>query len=230
VTRPFPFVTLSFQTLLFALLAIDCAFIAANVLAVLAVDLSLTDHVPIWLKITEDREPPEDFNYLKWLVIIVALGWMAIRDRWLAPALWALVFALILADDAFQIHENMGESLAGVLGAFDSALLSARDLGEMLVFGTLGTIAVSIALLLYLRNDPPSRRMNQTYVLVMIALGIFGVGMDALHAMIEHVTGSSGLATALQQFLGMVEDGGEMLVGSYAVAATLAPQSVEWQA
>lgn len=226
MTRPFPSVTLSFRSLLVILLAIDCAFIAANVLAVLAVDTALIDHVPLWLKITEDRQPPEDFNYLKWLVIIAALGWQALRDRWLAPGLWALVFALVFADDAFQLHEGLGDTLSGALGVVDGALITAHDLGEILVFASLGTVTVLIALVLILRKDPASRHMNSTYLMVIIGLGVFGVGIDALHSVISHLTGSSGLATALQQFLGMVEDGGEMLVASFATATTLAPPSL----
>ncbi|MFO1201752.1 MAG: hypothetical protein U1E58_03860 [Tabrizicola sp.] len=223
MNRPFPFVTLSFRALLLTLLAIDVTFILVNVLAVLAVDVSLLDHMPVWLKITEDRQPPEDFNYLKWLVIAVALLWMAIRDRWLAPVLWALVFGMILADDAFQVHENMGGVIAGMLEIPDNTLVYGRDFGELVVFGIIGTITLAIALFLITRKDLASRQLNKAYILIVIALGFCGVGIDLLHSMIVHLTGFSGAATMLQQFFGMVEDGGEMLVGSFAVAFTLAP-------
>lgn len=222
MNRPFPFVTLSFRALLLTLLAIDFAFILVNVLAVLAVDVSLLDHMPIWLKITEDRQPPEDFNYLKWLVIAVALVWMAIRDRWLAPLLWAVVFTMILTDDAFQMHENLGNVIAGLLGIPDNTLVYGKDFGELIVFGTIGAITLAIALFLITRKDLASRQLNKSYLYIVLALGFFGVGIDALHSIIVHLTGFSGIATMLQQFFGMVEDGGEMLVGSFAVAFTLA--------
>ncbi len=220
--RPFPFVTLSFKTLLVALLAVDCAFITANLLAAIAVNAALIDHVPLWLKITEDREPPEDFNYLKWLVILAALLWMAIRDRWLAPALWALVFAMIFSDDAFQLHENLGEWVSTSLSISDGAFLYGRDVGEMLVFGTMGLITLAIVFFLFTRPDAPTRQMSWRYLVIVLCLGTVGVAVDAIHSVLSHLTGGDLFGTLTRQALGMIEDGGEMLVGSFAVALTLA--------
>lgn len=221
--RPFPIVTMSFRALLLTLLVVDFAFILVNVLAVLAYDVSLIHGVPVWLKVTEDLEPPEDFNYLKWLVIAVALIWLAIRDRWLAPVLWSIVFAMILADDALQIHEHLGRLLSTTLKIPDGTLVYGTDLGELIVFGVMGAITLAIALFLLTRTDDLSRLMNKRYVVIILALGFCGVGFDAIHSVIQHVTGTSSLATLLQQVFGMMEDGGEMLVGSWATAMTLAP-------
>lgn len=223
VIRPFPFVTLSFRTLLLLLLAIDFAFIAVNVIAVLSYDASMIDAVPTYLKITEDLQPPEDFNYLKWLVIAVALVWLAVRDRWLAPILWAAVFAMILSDDALQVHERLGSILSDWLSIPDNTLVYGKDLGEILVFGLMGLVTLAVAVFLLSRRDAPSRRMNKRYFIIILALGFCGVGFDAIHAIIQHLTGTSALATLAQQVLGMMEDGGEMLVGSFAVAITLVP-------
>jgi hypothetical protein len=224
VIRPFPFVTLSFRALLLILLAIDVTFILANVLAVLAHDAGFLHDVPVWLKVTEDREPPEDFNYLKWTAIAVALFWVSLRDRWLAPALWGIVFVLILLDDSLQIHENFGGKISTWLGIPDNTLVYGSDLGEMIVFGVMGSVALVIGLFLLTRRDEPSRLLNKRYILVILALGFCGVGFDAIHSVVQHVTGTSALATLLQQVFGLFEDGGEMLVGSFAAAITLAPQ------
>lgn len=221
--RPFPFVTLSFRAILLLFLAVDFAFIGANVLAVLAHDAGLTSGVPLWLKVTEDLEPPEDFNYIKWLIIAAALLWLSIRDRWLAPVLWSIVFAMILTDDAFQVHEHLGNLVSSALAIPDGALIYGNDVGELIVFGVMGAITLGIALFLLTRRDVNSRVMNRRYFLVILALGFCGVGFDAIHAVIQHVTGTSAAATLLQQVFGMFEDGGEMLVGSWAVALTLAP-------
>lgn len=224
--RPFPFVTLSFRALLIFLLVIDFAFILVNVLAVLAYDVSLIHKVPLFLKITEDLQPPEDFNYLKWLVIAVSLFWLSIRDRWLAPILWAVVFAMILTDDAFQVHEHLGNVISHHLRIGDNMLFYGQDIGELIVFGMMGTITLAIVLFLLTRRDLASRQMNKRYLLIVIALAFFGVGIDVLHSTISHVTGVSSFATTVQQFFGMIEDGGEMLVGSLALALTLAPAPV----
>lgn len=222
--RPFAFVTVSFGTLLAGLLLVDLMFILANVGAVLAHDASWIEKVPVWLKITEDLEPPEDFNYMKWLVIAVALCWLSIRDRWLAPILWACVFAMILLDDSLQIHEHLGALISGWLHLPEDMMVYGRDIGELIVFGLMGSIALSVVLFLFTRKDALTQTMNRRYLLIVLALGFLGVGLDAAHSVISELSGSSFVATLVQQVFGMIEDGGEMLVGSLAVALTLAPR------
>lgn len=221
VTRPFPLITLSVRSLLCLLLAVDFAFILTNVLAALAQNAHLIERVPRWMKITEDLEPPEDFNYLKWLVIVLALSWMALRERWLAPMLWAVVFTMILADDSFQLHERLGDLATTWLRIPDNALLYGRDLGELLVFGTMGVVALTIFAFLFTRRDAPTRQMNWRYLLIVIGIGFFGVVIDGLHSVLAHLSGADLFGTMTRQALGMIEDGGEMVVGSLAVALTL---------
>ncbi|NHB75688.1 hypothetical protein [Rhodobacter calidifons] len=62
--------------------------------------------------------------------------------------------------------------------------------------------------------------------MIVLALGFFGVGVDALHSLLSHLTGTDLFGTVAQQALGMVEDGGEMLIGSLAVAFTLTDEAV----
>ena len=229
MVRPFPFVTLPFPLLLRLLLGIDVGFIVLNAAAVVAFDASLISRVPDMLKVTADLAAPEDFNYLKWLVIAVALIWVSIRDRWLAPVLWSLVFAMILVDDSFQVHEQLGGWLSNNVPFFEDMTLYGRDLGEVTVFGAMGLITLAIFAFLFTRKDPATRDMSKRYILIVLALGFFGVGLDAVHAVISQLTGASALATLLQQVFGMLEDGGEMVVGSLAVALTLAPSPPQMQ-
>lgn len=223
LTRPFSFVTLRFRTLLLILLSVDFAFILINVVAVVAKDAHLISSVPTMLKITEDRALPEDFNYLKWLVICVALVWTSLRDRWLAPVLWAVVFLIILVDDSFQLHERVGSSLSGWFELHDSALFDGKDIGELAVFAAMGLLSLSIVAVLLRQRDHASRLLSRRYLLIVLILGFFGVGIDAVHSVIAHQTYGTSITTVLSQLLGMVEDGGEMLVASLAVALTLAP-------
>lgn len=208
-------------TLLCLLLAVDFAFILTNVVAVLAQNAHLIERVPLWMKITEDLEPPEDFNYLKWLVIVLALCWLALRERWLAPLLWAFIFAMILADDSFQLHERLGDLAATWLDISDNALLYGRDLGELMVFGAMGIVALTTVAFLFSRHDAPTRQMNWRYLLIVLGIGFFGVVIDGLHSILTHLTGADMVGTMSRQALGLIEDGGEMVVGSLAVALTL---------
>jgi hypothetical protein len=225
VTRPFPVVTASFGRLLLVLLVIDFTFILVNILAAIAKDLDLIAVVPPMLKITQDRALPEDFNYLKWLVICVGLVWMGLRDRWLAPALWAAVFLIILIDDSFQLHEHIGSQLAGWLDLPDYALLYGNDVGEVAVFAAMGLLALAIVGVLFGQRDQASRLLSRRYLLIVLALGFFGVGIDVMHSVVAHLTQESTVASILAQIFGVIEDGGEMLVASLAVALTLVPDA-----
>lgn len=225
MARPFPFVTVQFSRLLLILLILDFTFILVNVIAAIAKDLDLIAAVPPMLKITQDRALPEDFNYLKWLIICVGLVWMGLRDRWLAPALWAAVFLLILIDDSFQLHEHIGSQLSGWLELPDYALIYGNDVGEVAVFAAMGLLALSIVGVLFGQRDRASRLLSGRYLLIVLALGFFGVGIDVMHSVVSHLTYEGSVASVLAQVFGVLEDGGEMLVASLAVALTLVPDA-----
>jgi hypothetical protein len=219
--RPFRFVDLSLKTLFIAFLAIDIGFILLNLIAIVAHHLQLIDAVPEALRITQDGALPEEFNYLKWAVISISLAWLALRDHWLAPLGWALVFAMILADDSLQLHERLGATLSSLPSLPSSAYFFAYDLGEMLAFGAMGLVAFGVATLLFLRSRAAGRALTLRYSAILIVLGCFGVGVDAVHEVVSHMTQGTSLSTVLSQLFGMIEEGGEMVVGSFAVAMTL---------
>jgi hypothetical protein len=221
-SRPFAFVRLSFGTLLAALVLVDLGFILVNAIAIGLHQLGVIDAVPEMLRITQDRALPEDFNYLKWTIIVLALVWMSVRDHWLPPLLWAVVFAMILADDSFQLHEWLGSTIAALIELPSSTYFYADDLGEMLAFGVMGLIALALTATLFTRHGAPARALSLRYGLVILALGGFGVGVDAMHQLASHYAEGTAVATLISQIFGMIEEGGEMIVASIAVAMTLA--------
>jgi hypothetical protein len=225
-SRPFMSVSLSFATLLAAFVFIDLGLILANALAIGLHHFGLIDAVPEMLRITQDHAIPEDFNYLKWAIIVSALVWMSIRDRWLPPALWAVVFAMILADDSMQLHEKLGAAIATWTGLPSSTYFYADDLGEMLAFGLMGLVTLALTATLFTRRGVSARALSLRYGLVILALGGFGVGIDAVHQLVSHFTEGTSVATLLSQLFGMIEEGGEMIVASVAVAMTLASDDI----
>lgn len=225
-SRPFAWVNLSFAALLAAFVLIDLGFILANALAIGLHQFHLIDAVPEMLRITQDRALPEDYNYLKWAIIVIALVWVSIRDRWLPPALWAAVFAMILADDSMQLHERLGAVIAASTELPSSTYFYADDIGEMLVFVLMGLVALALTATLFTRRGVSARALSLRYGLVILALGGFGVGVDAVHQFVSHFAEGTSVATLLSQISGMIEEGGEMLVASLAVAMTLASDQI----
>lgn len=217
--RPFRFVDLSLKTLFIAFLTIDLGFILLNAAAIGAVQFQLIDAVPNSLKITHDWALPEEFNYFKWAVIVVSLLWLSLRDHWFAPACWAIVFVMILLDDALQFHEWFGDVMSKVLPS--KAYFSGADFGEMLAFGAMGLAALAVAAVLFLRSGAAGRALSLRYGVLIVMLGGFGVGVDAVHQLVSHFTEGMSVETLVSQIFGMIEEGGEMIVASFMVAMTL---------
>ncbi len=225
-SRPFASVGHSFTTLLIAFIIIDLGFILANALAIGLHHFGMIGTVPEMLRITQDRALPEDYNYLKWAIIVVALLWMSIRDRWLPPVLWAIVFAMILADDSMQLHERLGAKIAVWTELPSSTYFYADDLGEMLAFGLMGLVTLALTATLFTRRGASARGLSLRYGLAILALGSFGVGIDAIHQLASHFSEGTSFATLLSQLFGMIEEGGEMIVASFAAAMTLASDEI----
>lgn len=152
------------------------------------------------------------FQYLKefCIALLLARAAMLLRDRWLW--LWSLVFAYVMLDDALGFHERAGTLFAahGVVGAGLGA--KAYDLGQILFF--VGAASVCAGVVIALRRfmpAPPLMQPHKALLLLFAGLVFFGVGVDLLHAIVARL-GILGL--------GVVEDGGEMLVMSAIVAYT----------
>ena len=64
-----------------------------------------------------DRSIPEYFQYFKELSLSVVLLAMFLRERSTTALLWSLLAAMLLLDDAFQVHEEFGSMIDGVFAA-----------------------------------------------------------------------------------------------------------------
>lgn len=219
--RPFPIITLSFRTLLFAILAVDLAFILTDLVAFSAEKAGWIVEVPPFLKITRDDALPELVGYVKWLVIIVALTWLSIRDRWSVPFRWALVFLIILIDDSLQIHERLGLILWDIIPYPPSLQSEGEDISELVVFGAMGLAAAMLTATLFTRHGPLARALSIRFLWIILGLVFFGVFLDFVHQLISLASKDTSLAGVLPPLFSLFEDGGEMVVASYATAFVL---------
>lgn len=219
--RPFPVITLSFLALLACLVSVDFFFVVADVIAYAAEKLSLISAVPDIIKITRDRALPEIYGYFEWAVIIVALLWLTIRDRWFAPLRWAVVFLIILIDDSIQVHETVGLWLTQYLPLPASLQDQTQDIAELMVFAVMGVIAVALTASMFFSRDDATRAISKRFGFIILFLVFFGVFLDFVHQTIK--LGSTGTFAAefLPQIFAILEDGGEMIVASYAAAYVL---------
>lgn len=219
--RPFPIITLSFAAILLVLLAVDFGLVLLDAIAFFAVKASLISAIPDAIKITVDGAPPEMWGYVKWAIIIVSLVRLAIRDRWLVPFRWALVFLMVLIDDSMQGHEIIGSMIAGSLPLPASLQSQSQDIAEVLVFAAMGAIAVLLTATLFTRNGPVARALSLRFLVIILFLAFFGVALDFLHQSIKLFSEGTFAAAFLPQIFALLEDGGEMIVASIATAFVL---------
>ncbi|MBN8629553.1 MAG: hypothetical protein J0L76_01710 [Rhodobacterales bacterium] len=205
----------------------DLGFILVNIGTFFAEKAALIASTPEALKITRDGSLPEMFGYLEWAVIVVALVWLSIRDRWLPPFRWALVFMMVLVDDSLQFHETIGYMLKGSLPLPPSLAPQSEDIAEVLVFGAMGVIAVLLTATLFTRNGAIARALSIRLMLIIVFLAFFGVGLDFLHQIIAGLSEGTFEANFLPQVFGLLEDGGEMITASVATAFVLTLPGLE---
>jgi hypothetical protein len=227
MVRPFPVITLSFLAVLIVLLSVDVFFVVADIIAFIATKLALIAKIPDIIKITRDGALPEIYGYVEWAVIILSLLWLAVRERWLAPVRWALVFVIVLVDDSIQIHETVGFMLTEHLALPVSLQAQSQDIAEVLVFGAMGLIAVALTASMFFSHDPHTLALSKRLGLVILFLIVFGVILDFVHQIVITASGGTIAAQFLPAIFSMIEDGGEMIVASFAAAFVLTLPGLE---
>lgn len=221
MVRPFPVISASFLAVLVVLVSVDLAFIVSNIFAFAAEKLSLIAKFPDIIKITRDRALPEIYGYIEWAVIILSLVWLSLRDRWFAALRWAAVFVIVLVDDSFQVHETLGLMLTEYLPLPASLQSQSQDVAELLVFGAMGLIAAALTVSLFFSRDMRDRAISKSLGFVILLLVFFGVVLDFIHQTVTGFSAGTVVAPYLPPIFSMIEDGGEMLVASFATAYVL---------
>ncbi len=166
--------------------------------------------------IENDEGYGERYEYVKTACCVLALGgcWAATRQP-LYVAL-AAIFTFVLMDNALQIHESVGHRAAAHLGAGEAVFEgAAQALGEVAVFAAAGLAALALFALAFRRSGLRHRRLGLAFLLLLLGLGGFGIGVDLLHAAL------SG-SRRLDRLFGFIEDGGELVILSLAAALAIA--------
>jgi len=190
------------------LVATDALFIALHILNVV---FSLG---PLWstrLQIDSERGMAETFQYVKTFWIAALLLSFAVRRRHSVFAAWAALFGYVLADDSLMLHERIGRRLAAVLEPSSAVGIPAQAAGEVVVLAIAGCALLGAITIGHRRADSSARQQSWALGQMLVALIIFGVGVDVVHAM---VPGGSWF----EKTLSVIEDGGEMVVISFIAA------------
>ena len=185
--------------LFYLFLATDFAFIILHIIHV-STDWISSDY----FSIERERGYAELFQYIKeyWIALILVI--LAVKWRSILCLIWSLLFFYLLLDDSLEVHEKLGELISNQLAFSPAFNLRAKDLGELLVSAGVGLfflIAIAIA---YRFGDRISREISRSLIVMLFTLALFGIVGDLLHMAFYE--------SFLKPFLGLLEDGGEMIV------------------
>ncbi len=173
--------------------------------------------LPNWFNLSQEMGLGEIFEHVMTALGICALLMLFYRHRRRQIAMATILLALVLADNALQLHEQVGVVLGGALPT--DLLLPPHQIGELLFLSAFALVALATLAPLFHKDIVP---VEQAMLLIVALIGfaaIFGIAVDAVHAMLA--TGS------LQEVVaGSLEDFGELvgisLAGAFAVAVAAA--------
>ena len=189
-------------TLLALLFSADLVFILVHVVYL---------HGWLWnplFSIEMDRGYAEVYQYIKEYWIVLLLFILAIKTKQGIYLAWSALFMYLLLDDSLEIHEKLGEYLAGYFDFQPGLNLHAHDFGELAVsilFGSILFLTVGFA---YVHCKRVQKKVSRRLFILVLLLAFFGVVVDMLHVALPW----------RESVLGIIEDGGEMLIMSIIVS------------
>lgn len=150
--------------------------------------------------ISQDRGYGEMFEYYKEFWVVLILFFMAVRRSNPLYLGWTLLFAYLLVDDSFRLHEDLGRGIANLFGYVSRFGLRANDFGELTVSAVAGTVLFTLIGTAHYFADRNQRNFSKKIFVLLLGLVFFGVGVDMLGVVIGN------------PIMDIIEDGGEMVM------------------
>ena len=198
------------------------------------------ESVPSRLMITHDWSYGEMFNYAKWFTAVCLCLALWRHTSSLLYAGFAVTFAILLADDALQIHENLGARLADLGGPGAQLGLRARDFGELQVWFVLGLIVVGALVVGFRWGRRQDWGVGIALVGALSGVVFCGALVDMIAVAFNKMMPDGMLTTLILWAMHLLEDGGEMIFASLCLAVLVstwaslqsdlerAPLQIEW--
>lgn len=146
----------------------------------------------------------ESYQYVKELWIIILLILVTIQTSKFVYLTWGPLFLYFFLDDMLKIHEDLGGFIARNFDYPTLLNMRAKDMGEFAVSVFFGLLFLILICAAYYLGDNQVKRDFLRLMILVAALFFFGVVVDMFDIAVHGVI--------LKQFLGILEDFGEMLV------------------
>lgn len=150
----------------------------------------------------------EIYQCAKYLWIVLVLAYVMHVTREGGYAAWMLLFTYLLVDDAVEMHERLGAAIADAAGFVPRFRLRALDFGELIVSAAAALLLFVGIAAAFRRGTHAFRKVTRDLLLLVAALGFFGVVVDMAQI-------AARMGTNIRILLETLEDGGEMAVASF---------------
>lgn len=150
------------------------------------------------------------FVFTAWAAGLAA--YLAVAHRQAALAGWSVLFAALLADDFFKVHERMAKVVSANLPVPHPY---GHQVGEIVWLAFAGSALLAVIAIGYRFATPEWRAASRVLLGLLALLALCGVGIDAVHGFVRAFTGTRGTWHVI---MGSLEDGGEILTIGVFVA------------
>ena len=197
-----------------------CLLLAADAVLVTLHVLNLVVGVPSspYFWIDGDRGYGEFMQYVKmfWAaLLLVGIWWKWRQSFWLASA---IVVLYLLADDAMSLHERLRVYIP--ITVSPDFFVRENHVQELVyLLGVAFVLLVPLALA-YRRTDAAARGIARRILEIFLAIAFFAVTVDFVHTFYE--------VRWYFELVAVIEDGGEMVVGSLLVGFLVSVTTVLW--
>lgn len=150
------------------------------------------------------------FVFTAWAAGLAA--YLAMVHRQAVLAGWAALFAVLLADDFFMLHERVAKVVAAHLPVPQAY---GPPIGEIVWLAPVGSALLATIAVGYRFAAPEWRAASRVLLALLALLALCGVGIDVVHGFTRAFTGTRGTWHVV---MGSLEDGGELLMLGVVVA------------
>ncbi len=166
----------------------------------------------------------EDFQNLKWIVMMMALAIIAMLRQEKKYFAWILVILFLFLEDVFRIHQALGHFFYSIFGMTTGQ--RGGKIMELFAAAFLGFIFMAPVFEAYKRGDALFKKHSKVIFILLGLFLFFAIIIDQTHrlAMIQY-------NWKYNVVFGLLEDGGELitesLLAGYLIFIALQQKKIE---
>lgn len=145
----------------------------------------------------------EIWGHIQLLLAAGLLVMLARQHKQLVFTAWAWLMFVVVVDDFFQVHESLGEVMAGLFNGEEVAGLRTEDLGELLTWGLLAMLLVPPLVVGFFTATRWARRTTLVLCAILALLVVFAIGLDMANILLhDHISGPATTVVTLAETAG----------------------------